>query len=411
MAFLVILGSGAALVKTAIQPGKFFPPDSQWIEDARWLGSHLGPLVTVEVVLSIDKQDPMTMLDRMELVEEVTQTVHDMPEVGGTISAATFAPPLGGFKSGPGGGPKQRSARELARRVSTNRRLEANRDFFVRQRYLNENGPQERWRVTARVKGTQDTYYDQVLLSIQDRVDRFLEGRVAPPSDVKAVYTGSAPLVFVAQQELLRGLVRSFCLAFALIAVVMVLLMRSVLAGVLAMLPNVFPAAVTFGFMGWAAKAVDVGAMMTASLALGIAVDDTLHFLTWFRRGLTRGQTRQEAILDAYERCAPAMTHTTLIAAPALLVFYLSSFQPVSQFGLLMFILLLAALAGDLIFLPSILATRFGESFFRRSPSLVKARGVKEEGRGVSSGGPAVRTSFFARRASARRRSPDPAER
>ncbi|MFH1266334.1 MAG: MMPL family transporter, partial [Planctomycetota bacterium] len=391
MAILIALGFGAAFLKTAIQPGRFFPADSEWIVDSRWLASHLGPMVTVEVVLSIDREDPMTMLERMELVSEVTQTIHDMEEVGGTISAATFGPRLESQKTEPDGRPKRLSVREKARRVSTNARLEANRDFFVKQRYLHDDGEQERWRITSRVKGGRDADYDEVLLHIEDEVDGFLNRRVAPPSTVTAVYTGSAPLVFVAQKELLRGLVRSFGLAFALIAVLMVLLLRSASAGALAMIPNVFPALTTFGLMGWMARPVDVGAMMTASVALGIAVDDTLHFLTWFRRGMLHGDTRTEAIVEAYQRCAPAMTQTTLIAAPALLVFFLSSFQPVSQFGLLMFILLLAALVGDLIFLPALLATRFGECFYRKSQSVDEGRGVKGKGRGVKGKGRGVK--------------------
>jgi len=124
--------------------------------------------------------------------------------------------------------------------------------------------------------------------------------------------------------------------------------------------------------MGWAARPVDVGAMMTASVALGIAVDDTLHYLTWFRRGVSRGKTRKESIIDAYQRCAPAMTQSTLIVAPGLVVFYLNSFQPVSQFGLLMFILLIAALFGDLVFLPALLATRFGKAFVPDSRGFVR---------------------------------------
>jgi predicted RND superfamily exporter protein len=149
----------------------------------------------------------------------------------------------------------------------------------------------------------------------------------------------------------------------------MVVLLRSASAGMLTMLPNVFPMLVTFGLMGWIGRPVDVGAMMTASVALGIAVDDTLHFLTWFRRGLKQGQTRQQAIVEAYQRCAPAMTQTTLIAGLGLLVFALSSFQPVSQFGLLMFILLAAALVGDLVLLPAMLATGLGRFFEpRRRP-------------------------------------------
>ena len=54
--------------------------------------------------------------------------------------------------------------------------------------------------------------------------------------------------------------------------------------------------------------------MMTASVALGIAVDDTVHFLTWFRRGMQNNLNRNEAVLYSYQRCALAMTQTTLIA-------------------------------------------------------------------------------------------------
>ncbi|MFC1597534.1 RND family transporter [Planctomycetota bacterium] len=365
LALLITLGLGVADLDTAIQPARFFPEDSKWIRDGDWFANNVGPLVTVEVVLAFDRQSPSFMRKRMQLVRDVERQVHAMGEVGGTISAATFAPNL--------------NPQRAVQRATTDSLLKKNRHFFVEQGYLNETGREERWRITARLFGGRDVYYDQVLTSIEERVDRFLEKRGTSDESVTAIYTGSAPLVFVAQQELLSGLMRSFCLAFALIAVVMVLLLRNVWAGALAMLPNVFPALVTFGVMGWIGRPVDVGAMMTASVALGIAVDDTLHFLTWFRRGRLRGGTREEAIVEAYLRCAPAMTQTTLITGPALLVFYLSSFQPVSQFGLLMFILLVAALVGDLIFLPALLATRFGESFFRNAKNGKKNKNPKRK--------------------------------
>jgi len=353
IALLVGLGCGVAFLDTAIQPIRFFPQDSKWIKDTKWFQSHVAPLVTVEVVLGFDKQSKLGMRNQMQVVRDVERRIHAMEEVGGTISAATFAPSLN-----PG---------RAIRQSATNAMLERHREFFVSQGYLNETGREDRWRITARVYGGRDVYYDQVLVAIEGRVDEFLRKRMPPGQRVDAVYTGSAPLVFAAQQELLRSLMRSFCLAFVLIAVVMVLLLRSASAGMLAMLPNIFPMMVTFGLLGWIGRPVDVGAMMTASVALGIAVDDTLHFLTWFRRGLMRGDTREEAIVEAYQRCAPAMTQTTLIAGPSMAVFYLSSFQPVSQFGLLMFVLLAAALLGDLVMLPALLATPFGARFFQKS--------------------------------------------
>ena len=180
---------------------------------------------------------------------------------------------------------------------------------------------------------------------------------------VDVEYTGMVPLFHIAQRELLNGLFKSFVIAFLLIAVMMVIWFRNFASGLVSMLPNVFPAAVIFGWMGWTDRIVDIGSMMTASVAMGIAVDDTVHFLTWFRRGIASQMSRTEAVLYSYRRCALAMTQTTLIAGLGLVVFSLSSFQPVSQFGLLMFLLLLAALVGDLLFLPSLLASPAGKLF------------------------------------------------
>ena len=103
--------------------------------------------------------------------------------------------------------------------------------------------------------------------------------------------------------------------------------------------------------------------MMTASVAMGVAVDDTIHFLTWFRNGIRAGRSRQDAILQAYRRVAMAMTQTTIIGGLGLSVFMISTFTPTQRFGTLMLTLLAAALVGDLILLPALLAGRWGEWF------------------------------------------------
>ena len=120
---------------------------------------------------------------------------------------------------------------------------------------------------------------------------------------------------------------------------------------------------VVFGAMGWIDVPVQIGSVMTASAALGIAVDDTVHFLTWFRRGLEHGLIQPLALKEAFERCAGAMVHTTVICCSGLAVFALSSFVPILHFAWLMVFLLLAALIGDLILLPAILAGPLGGLF------------------------------------------------
>ena len=195
--------------------------------------------------------------------------------------------------------------------------------------------------------------------------------------EISAMYTGIVPIVYKAQRSLLWSLIQSIGLAFVMISVVMMLLLRDWRSGIrrdnllnfrggmLAMIPNVFPVVVVFGIMGLYGIKVDIGSMMTASVARGIAVDDTIHYLTWYRDALGRGDTRKSAIKYAYEKVGTAMTQTTLIGGLGLAAFAMSTFTPTQRFGSLMLFLLAAALIGDLIVLPAVLASPLGKYFGR----------------------------------------------
>ncbi len=199
------------------------------------------------------------------------------------------------------------------------------------------------------------------------------------PKEIDVVYTGVVPVVYKAQRTLLESLIQSVAWSFALIALVMAInltpattilsslrpdnVLQAAGAGFVSMLPNLFPLAIIFGYMGWTGTLVDIGTMMTASVALGIAVDDTIHYLAWFRQAMRDGLTRHQAIFYAYARCAPAMTQTTIVGGLGLSVFALSTFTPTQRFGTLMLALLVAALFGDLIFLPALLASPLGRFF------------------------------------------------
>ncbi|MCL2744201.1 MAG: MMPL family transporter, partial [Planctomycetaceae bacterium] len=192
---------------------------------------------------------------------------------------------------------------------------------------------------------------------------------VAPEEDkfdsqfpVYAVYTGMVPVVYKTQHELIEGLVDSLIGSFTFICFVMMIMLRSPIAGLLAMLPNVFPIVIVFGLLGYFGVLIDVGTMMTASVAMGIAVDDTIHFLTWFRHGIDLGLTPREAILYSYKRSATAICQTTAIAGLGLAAFAFSTFTPTQMFGVMMLALLVTSTMGDLVFLAAVLsgpASRF----------------------------------------------------
>ncbi len=236
--------------------------------------------------------------------------------------------------------------------------------------------------------------------AIQDKSVRpILVGNRIPSVDgagnLQVVYTGVVPVVYKAQRTLLASLIRSIGLAFLLIAAVMIVLLNpgrfpfrwlktnnfgnGVAAGLISMIPNAFPVLFVFGIMGHAGRLIDIGTMMTASVAMGVAVDDTIHFLSWFRSYLDKGMNRVEAVIETYRRVGPAMTQTTIVGGLGLFVFALSTFTPTQRFGTLMLILLAAALFGDLVLLPALLAGPAGRFFKRREVADLPAEPLDDD--------------------------------
>lgn len=181
--------------------------------------------------------------------------------------------------------------------------------------------------------------------------------------DLDVAYTGVLPIVYKAQRELLNSLVQSAWWSFVTIAPLMVFVCRSFLGGLLVMLPNALPILVVFGGMAWIGAPIDIGSMMAASIALGVAVDDTIHFLAWYREDVERLGGRAAAVLSAYQRSAAPTLQAGLVNGLGLSVFAMSSFVPTQRFGVLMLAILGAGIVAELVLLPALLFSPLGKVF------------------------------------------------
>ena len=352
LAAAVFCGFGLRHVQTSMQLADFFTSGSRIVRDYNWLESRLGPLFPAEVLLRFEPSATLDMHDRLRLVTRVERAIRDsFPKVA-TVSAATFTE-----QPVPRGG-----ARQTLRHVVMTHRLEQSRAPLMKKKYLAVLDGGEYWRITVRQPSLSDRSFDQTLARLEATVARALRGpSVAGADDVSVVYTGLLPLVAESQGELLRGLVSSFLTSVLLIGGALIVGLRSVRLGVFSTLPNFFPIIIVFGGLGWLGRPVDIGTMMTASIGLGIAVDDTVHFLTWFKRAIDAGLSRPEAAYAAYLRCGAAIVRTTVICGAGMFLFAFSRFGPARQFGNTICWLLAAALVGDLVLLPALLVGPLGK--------------------------------------------------
>lgn len=366
---LLIFGAGLLKVRTTVDLLALFTSDAEIIRNYRWMEERLGVTVPVEIVVRVKKDSPMTFLERLRMVERIEKRVREVEGIGNVQSAATFAPDFSQPTNRRRGvlGSLERIAvknRQTTRDDVLNRRLQKHREQFVKNEYLSEEGDEELWRVNCRLGALSGMDFVSVQEGITEVVHAEFEKHPnAGLSDSSYVITGLAPLVNKTQKVLLSGLISSFITAFALIAVVMMVIFRSFTAGLLTMLPNVWPVAMVMGLLGHLGILIDIGTMMTASVAMGVCVDDTVHFATWFRHGLRKGLTQKLATEFAYRNCARAMFHSSLVVGLGLLAFSLSSFMPTRRFGILMAALLSAGLLADLVLTPCILAGPLGKFF------------------------------------------------
>lgn len=179
------------------------------------------------------------------------------------------------------------------------------------------------------------------------------------------IVTGGVPVVYKAQNQLLDDLKVSFLTAFLIIGLILVCLFRSFRCGTLAVYPSLLPVIFVFGIVGWMGLRVEMGTMLTGSAALGIAVDNTVHFITWYRIGHQRGMDRKEATRLAYRKCGSAMFQTSSVCSLGLVTYMISPFIPTIYFSFFMCALLFSALFSDLTVLPAILLSSWGKIFLR----------------------------------------------
>jgi len=173
--------------------------------------------------------------------------------------------------------------------------------------------------------------------------------------EYSANVTGLTTLLGETFAQMLATTAQSYIFAGITISILMILLLDNVLLGLVSMLPNLLPIAATLGLMATLGAPLDMFSMLIGSIALGLAVDDTIHFMYGFNHSYKQNQDYALAIKQTMDTNGQAMVVTSLILSLSFLIYCFSEMNNLWDFGIYTSFCIILALIADLLFSPALL--------------------------------------------------------
>lgn len=204
-------------------------------------------------------------------------------------------------------------------------------------------------RLTLKVPYADPLQYN---IFIQDITE---ESRKILGDDVGIVVTGFMGMMGQTIHRVMSGMARSYGLALMIITPLMILLIGNLRGGLVSMVPNLTPIILTLGIMGWVGITIDMFTMMIGSIAIGLAVDDTIHLIHGFRRDFAACGDARLAIKQTLETTGRALLVTSVVLASGFMVFVLSDMQNLFYFGVLTSFTIASAFIIDILVTPALL--------------------------------------------------------
>jgi|GEM_PF-214881 len=219
----------------------------------------------------------------------------------------------------------------------------------VSRRFLTES--YDTLHLSIRIKNSETVPIGTTIQNIRDAAESVM-GSVA-----RVTVTGDLAVVANQTSSLIKDQVRSMFLAAFLISILMVIQLGSLLLGLISLIPNIPPVAAVFGIMGWGGISLDAVTVFAATVAIGLAVDNTIHYLTQLKREIRLNPEigMKACVGRAYRLTAKQIASWCIVTLLGFLALSVSPFRPVVFFGILGCSSILLGLYGDLIFLQSLI--------------------------------------------------------
>jgi predicted RND superfamily exporter protein len=360
LVFIIFFGIGVKKVTIETNELEWFPKDSDVYVNSMILDEKLAGVGTVELILE-GEEDVLKDPEILRRIDELSAKILVQPGVKKIISLANYVKAVNRALN---------ANNQDAYRIPDSQELIAQEILLFSfsqsgteelERVVNMDYSKGRIAIKIKYASSQET---RGLIS---KVDEMAHQAFAG-TGVNVSLTGGSHLFSMLDKYIVESQIKTFSLAFALVIGILFVVFRSFKYGLLCILPNLLPITMIIGIMGWAGINLNVGTVMIASVALGICADDTIHFLSRFRKEFrTKGQSLNTALRKTTIFVGRAVMFTSFISVGGFSIVVISDFKPSQDFGLLLSITLLLALICDLFVLP---ATMMAAKWFFKKESL-----------------------------------------
>lgn len=355
---------GAAQVRFSHQVLKWLPEGLDIRESTEVIDKELKGSVVLEVLLDTGKENGLYDREILLAIDRLTEKVeedykNEQVFVGKTISVTTIL-------------------KEIHQALHGNNsdfyKIPDNQRLIPQEFLLFENSGSDDLqdvvdsrfqiaRISLKVPWEDALLYRSFIVDVQQRFDNEFGGRILAGGEPMSVtVTGIMSLFGRIITAAIYSAAQSYTIALAVITVLMIVLIGNLRLGLISMIPNLTPIVSVVGFMGLANIQFDMFTMLIASIAIGLAVDDTIHFMYNFRKYYEKTGNVKEAVQRTLQTAGRAMLTTSVVLSIGFFIFTLASMNNLFYFGLLTGVAILLALAADLILAPALMALVHGRA-------------------------------------------------
>ena len=323
------------------------PKSMQFYKDIKFFEKSFDGIMPLEIIVH-SKNEKVTSLKTLKKLNKLEEHIIETPELSrpmSIVSAVKFSK-----QAHYGGDPEYFDLPSTYDAVTMSKLVKkSSNDISLMKSFVDSTG--QNARITTFMKDMGTDRMERVEENLREKINT-----IFPEDRYEVTLTGKALVFQKGTNYLINNLILSLSLAIVLIAVFMAWMFKSLRMIFVSLVPNLLPLLITAGLMGYLGVPIKPSTILVFSIAFGISVDDTIHFLAKYRQELIANNWKiKKSVYGALKETGVSMFYTSIVLFFGFLTFTFSSFGGTVALGALVSATLLFAMAANLLLLPSML--------------------------------------------------------